>query len=257
MRETSSPIPERTARARRPGPGRCATAAMAAVVVRLLAGCSGNSDPAPVGSPSLTPSPTASTVTQEEALASQIPLDGDKLLPLHWRLPQNVPTDQTTPLLAARRMIALDQYIFSTAKPRLWANTVLAVEKISPEKFNSRKEKLIDKPWERRASGPIWIWVMGLKKKNPDTIDVTVCLDNAWASEVRKQDDKRAYGGVGANVVTVSRITDYPDGERWKVTRYDVYPDPEHKTGNQERCEAWAATHTTTEGWTLPTAPLP
>ncbi|MDQ1294937.1 MAG: hypothetical protein QG608_2822 [Actinomycetota bacterium] len=254
MRGTSNPTPEPAARARRPGPGRCAAMAMVGI---FLAGCSGSSDPAPAASPSLTPSPTASTVTQEEALASQIPVDGDRLRPLRWRLPQHVPTDQTAPLLAARRMIALDQYIFSTAKPLLWANTVLTVEKISPEEFGSRKEELIDQPWEGRSSGPIWIWVMGLKKKDPDTVDITACIDGGWGAEVSKQDDKRAYGGVGADAVTVSRITDYPDGERWKVTRYDVYPDPEHKTGNQERCEAWAATHTTTEGWTLPTTPRP
>jgi hypothetical protein len=257
MRETSSPAPEPAARAHRSGPGRCAFAALVPVMGMLLAGCSGDSDPAPTVSPSLTPSPTASTVTQEETLASQIPLDGDRLRPLHWRLPQNVPTDQAAPLLAARRLIALERYIFSTARPRLWANTTLAVEKISPKEFESRKEELIDQTWEGRSSGPVWIWVMGLQKKDIDTIDVTACIDNAWGAEVSKQDDKRAYGGVGADVVTVSRITDYPDGERWKVTRYDVYPDPEHKTGNQERCEAWAATHTTTEGWTLPTAPLP
>jgi len=257
MPNTSNPAGERTGSRRRTGARFPAAALVIPVTGVLLAGCSQGSGPAPTAPPSLTPSPTASTATQEEALASRIPLDGDRLRPLHWRLPENVPTDRADALLAARRWIALNQYVFSTARPKLWATTLAAVEKFTPDQFESERKDLIDLTWEERSSGPIWIWIMDVTEKNTDTVTVTACIDDAWAAQVDKQDDERSYGGVGVDVATVSRLGEHPDGQRWKLTRYEIYPDPEIRAKKNGRCEAWAATHTTTEGWTLPTAPVP
>jgi hypothetical protein len=106
-------------------------------------------------------------------------------------------------------------------------------------------------PWSERDSGPVWIWVMDIKKESAGVVDVTICLDVSWTSKVRFQKNTRGYGGVGVDTVTVSLLDHYPDGKRWKVTDYNpLTGDPANRPYTPS-CKAWGKTHTTTEGWTL------
>ncbi|MDQ1292893.1 MAG: hypothetical protein QG608_774 [Actinomycetota bacterium] len=62
----------------------------------------------------------------------------------------------------------------------------------------------------------------------------------------------RSDNGVAVDTATVSLLKHYPDGQRWKVTDYNPLAADPANLPYTPSCKAWAKTHTTTEGWTLP-----
>jgi len=219
----------------------------------VLCSCSGGGSGGSEVSSSPTPAPTPSTVAQEDALAARIPLEGGALVSLRWKLPGKVSEDVKAPLLAARRLVAIDYYKYSTADPVRWFNTVLSVQELEPDDiiYQSNQE-LEPQPWSERGSGPVWIWVMDIKKRPAGTVDVMMCHDPSWSSKVRLRKNTRAEQLVRVDTVTVSLLKHYPDGQRWKVTDYNpLSGDPVNRSYTPS-CVEWAKAHTTMGGWTLP-----
>jgi hypothetical protein len=230
------------------------------LAVGTLTGCSGNSteqDPHP--SPTVTspaPTPTPSTVAQENSLAARIPLDGNELRPLHWRLPA-VKASDAPAVLAARQATALFEITFSGPTPAEWAGAQLAVEDLNAEtsQVYQHVAETTFLPWEKRMASPVWVWIMNIHRESADRFSIHQCLDLGWSGTVGKPRTARDMTLGDINHLTVSRLSHYPDGSRWKVTSFDI-------TGGkdadryQKQCKAWADTHTTTEGWTLPPEPI-
>jgi hypothetical protein len=221
--------------------------------IGLLAGCTG-STPTPPPATSPTPSPTPSTVAQENALASVVPLTGTDLVPLHWRLPA-VKTADAPAVLAARRAIALDVIAFSIPSPATWAGTLLSVQQLDTDTDLYRLyAETKSTAWKKRSAGPVWIWAMNIHRESADRVSIYLCRDRGWTGTAGNPMTKKwRVSGVIDHLV-VSRLSHYPDGARWKVTDFDITggPDEDHYL---KQCKAWAATHSTTEGWTLPPEP--
>jgi hypothetical protein len=226
----------------------------------LLAGCTGTpSEPVPgtvsaSGSPSPTPSPTPSTVAQENALASRVPLDGTDLRPLHWRLPA-VKASDAPAVLAARRATAVDVLVYSLPSPAEWAGTQLAVLQVDTDTdLYQDVARTTSQPWEARPVGPLWVWIMNIHRESPDRVSIHQCRDFGWAGTVGDPMTKNWRLSGEVNHLVISRLSHYPDGSRWKVTDFDI-TGGKNADRYQKQCKAWAATHTTTEGWTLPAEP--
>jgi hypothetical protein len=236
-------------------------AALALVLsLGTLAGCTQTpSEPPPAtpsssSSPSPTPSPTPGTVAQENALASVVPLNGTDLVPLHWRMP-TVKTADAPAVLAARRASALDALVISTPSPAAWAGTQLAVLQLDTDTdLYQDLAHTTFLPWKKRSAGPIWIWVMNIHRESADRISIYQCKDRGWIGTAGNPVTKKwRVSGVIDHLV-VSKLSHYPDGSRWKVTEYDITGGPDEDR-YLKQCKAWAATHSTTDGWTLPPEP--
>jgi hypothetical protein len=235
---------------------------VAALAILFIAGCTAGSPSVPSTNParstdpygSVSPSPLASTATQENALASKIPLDGNKYAPLHWRLPAKIEAEDAPALLAARRTTALDSLLFSFENPSVWAPALYAVEKNPFEETYAKVSTRKTHPWSERIVGPVWIWVMKIQRNSPRTVTVHQCMDQGWSGAVRRSIN-HFEPGAGRLFETTVSLLDYPDGKRWKTTGYEIVGDKSSDSHLFSRCKTWAATHTTTEGWTLPPEP--
>jgi hypothetical protein len=243
--------------------------------VVLLAGCSDSrstgtvpsvSSPTASGEPSseasVTPSPfpVPSTSAQEEAQAASIPLEGTALVPLHWRLGTVKPQDAKA-VLAVRRLTALENIIFSMEDPSVWRTAQMSVQNLPADSsILEHMAKAFPLSWEKRYAGPTWIWVMDVHRDSPKQVTTYQCVDGAWSGtvgeSVRKRKDRSWTEDGAVERTIVSLLDDYPDGSRWKVTDYDMFAGSKGDQ-YQEKCSAWARTHTTTEGWEFPPTTQP
>jgi hypothetical protein len=225
--------------------------------IGLLAGCTGSTPtPPPATSPSTspTPSPTPSTVAQENALASRIPLNGTDLVPFHWRLP-TVKTADTPAVLAARRATVFSDVAYSTPSPAHWTGAQLAVEDLeATDDLYRHLAEATSRSWKNREAGPVWIWIMNIQRDSPDRVSIYQCRDLGWIGTAGNPVTKKWRVSGAIDYLVVSKLSHYPDGSRWKVTEYDITGGPDEDR-YLKQCRAWAATHSTTEGWTLPPEP--
>jgi hypothetical protein len=251
-------------------PTTAALPRIAVLVVSLgvLAGCAGTpSEPSPTrhsfnGSTVPRPSPTPSTIAEENALASKVPLNGNSLVPLHWRLPSIKGSDAAA-VLAARRATAVDDLIYSIPSNAAWAGTQFAVEQISSDLYKLYAQDTLT-PWKKLSAGPVWIWIMNVHRETPDRLSIHQCTDSGWNGSAGGPGTKKRDRDGSVERLVVTRLSHYPDGARWKVTDRDYMGDTYAsrqqknqypKTQYQKQCKAWTATHTTTGGWTLPSEP--
>jgi hypothetical protein len=203
---------------------------------------------------SVSPSPLASTATQENALASKIPLDGNELRPLHWRLPEVVDPEDRPAVLAARRTTAINELLYTFDNPSEWAPVMYAVEKDPLENIYAEASTQKTNPWQERSIAPVWIWVMKVQRASPDTVTVYQCEDGGWTGSVRVPRTQYETG-FGRLFETTVSLLDYPDGKRWKTTGYEIVGDKRSDRHLFSQCKTYANSHTTTEGWTLPPEP--
>jgi hypothetical protein len=203
---------------------------------------------------SVSPSPLASTAAQENALASKIPLDGNELIPLHWKFPKTVGKDEAPAVLAARRTAAAYTLLHTFGDPSAWAPILYAVQKEPMKDIYDRVATRKTLPWQERVVGPVWLWVMKVQRASPDTVIVHQCEDGGWRGSVGAPRTQYEPGAGRLFETTVS-LLDYPDGKRWKTTGYEIVGDKRSDRHLFSQCTTWASTHTTTEGWTLPPEP--
>ena len=187
-------------------------------------------------------------------MASVVPLKGTDLVPLHWRLPATKDSDAAA-VLAARRATAVDALVYSIPSPAEWAGTQLAVLQVDTDTdLYQDVARATFLPWKERAAGPIWIWIMNIHRESANRVSIYQCHDEGWLSSAGEPRTSRDMTLGGVEHLVVSRLSHYPDGSRWKVTDFDITGGPDEDR-YLKQCQAWAATHTTTEGWTLPPEP--
>ena len=140
MRQESEPF-------RRPH-GRVILALVCVAGFGLLSGCDNGSGESSVSRTS-SPEPAATPTTAREVndLAGEIPLEGNEMVPVRWRL-LNV-KDQTleAPVLAARQYIAVRRVLHTDEYPSRWVPHLLAVGEEPSERHVEDIQKESPLPW--------------------------------------------------------------------------------------------------------------
>ncbi|MDQ1295252.1 MAG: hypothetical protein QG608_3137 [Actinomycetota bacterium] len=219
----------------------------------LLAGCdsdSGTSSHPRTSSPE--PLVTPTTAQEVRDLTKEIPLEGNAMVPLRWRLLTLKDPALEAPLLAARQYITLRRILHTDEYPSRWIPHLLAVGEEPSERHVENIQKESPLPWEERLIGPSWIWIMTAKTEGTGRASITYCTDDGWQGKPAVPPTSRMRTG-GVETVEVSLLKDFPGGPVWKVTK--LWPS-DRLTINKpyvKQCTAWWKTHTSTEGWTVPT----
>jgi len=247
MRQESEPF-------RRPH-GRVILALVCVAGFGLLSGCDNGSGESSVSRTS-SPEPAATPTTAREVndLAGEIPLEGNEMVPVRWRL-LNV-KDQTleAPVLAARQYIAVRRVLHTDEYPSRWVPHLLAVGEEPSERHVEDIQKESPLPWGERIIGPSWIWIMAARTEGERKALITYCADDGWQGKPAVPPTRRMRtGGVGT--VEVSLLSDFPGGPVWKVTQLWPLDRLAVNRPYVKQCTAWWETHTSTGGWTIPTGP--
>jgi hypothetical protein len=221
----------------------------------LLAGCdngSGDSSSPKASSPA--PLVTPTTAQQVSDLTKEIPVDGNAMIPLRWRLLTVKDPALEAPLLVARQYITVRRILYTDEYPSRWLPHLLAVGEEPSQRHVKSILKYDPLPWEKRLIGPSWIWIMATKTEGAGKVLINYCVDDGWQGSPRIPPTRRMRtGGVGS--VEVSLLKDFPGGPVWKVTK--LWPSDRQAVNKPyvKECVAWWKAHTSTEGWTIPATP--
>jgi hypothetical protein len=237
----------------RPRTRRTKFALTVAAVLSTVAGCTNGSGNPDTPTPSTSsPRPTPTTATEVRALVQEIPLDGNTMVPIRWRLPDVNNSALEQPLLTARQYIAVRQILYTQENPSSWIPYLLATAD-EPAKVSIKDiQESSPLPWEERLIGPSSTWIMNTTMKFPGKAQITYCADNGWQGNPAYPPTKRRRTGW-IETVEVTYLKNFSGGPVWKVT--ELWPRREQAVNRPyiKRCDAWWKTHTSTEGWMIPT----
>lgn len=217
-----------------------------------LAGCTGapTSDPpeATYG-PTPSTSPTAQAalpgITHEEAYGQVPPLEGTPPVIITWELPDVSDSESVEALDVMRMFVALreDDNRLSSQAPyeKAYLYYFLATEEYADRLYSSSQE-----PASSPRLGPLWYWVMDLRRTADDEVQIDTCVDIGWhvsdPSEAPRPTPHR-----GALRTYILKLVLGDDGvERWKVDGVD--PNSIARVGPEAEaaCDEWAV-HTPEE----------
>jgi hypothetical protein len=224
------------------------------VALGSVAGCASGSS-GPDSSTSISaPPPTPTTANEVRELTQRIPLDGNAMAPIRWKLPALKAPALKEPLLTVRQYLAVQRFLYTQENPSFWIPHLMAT---GTEPAESAREEILASsplPWDQRLIGPSWIWIMNARMASAEKTQITYCADYGWQGKPAAP-PTRHMGTGGIETLEVTYLKDYPGRPIWKVTDYWPLDEDPFNRPYVKQCEAWQATHTSTEGWTIPAAP--
>jgi|ADGO01.1.fsa_nt_gi hypothetical protein len=194
------------------------------------------SEPAP------SPSPTQLTlpdITHEEAYAQVPPLDGTPPVVINWELPE-VDDPEVAEALDVMRMFVALREDDNRLSPQAPYEKAYLYYFLATEEYADLVYPLSQKPASTPLLGPLWYWVMDLRRTGDDEIQIDTCVDIGWyVSEPAEA--PRPTPNRGSLRTYILELVQGDDGvERWKVDGVD--PNSVARVGQaaQDACDEWA-----------------
>lgn len=190
-------------------------------------------------SPSPSPKPTLPDITHEEAYARVPPLDGTPPVTITWELPKVDDPELAAALDVMRMFVALreDDHRLSPQAPyeKAYLYYFLATEEYADRVYPSSQE-----PASRPRLGPLWYWVMDLRRTADYEVQIDTCVDIGWfVSDPAEAPRPIPYrGSLRTYILTL--MTDDDGVERWKIDGVD--PNSIARVGPEAEaaCDEWA-----------------
>jgi hypothetical protein len=124
-------------------------------VLGVFAGCSsGSGEPHDTQTSSPAPIVTPTTAQEVSALAEEIPVEGNDMMPLRWRLTGVKDPALEAPLLVTRQFISAQRVIFTDAHPLRWLPRLLAVGEEPSENYVDLLRKKLIAPGKNSLPAP-------------------------------------------------------------------------------------------------------
>lgn len=196
-------------------------------------------------SPSPSPRPTLPDITHEEAYARVPPLEGTPPVTITWELPEVDDPQLAAALDVMRRFVALDEDVnrLSPQAPydKAYLYYFLATEEHADLTYHFSQE-----PASTPLLGPLWYWVMDLRRTADDEVQIDTCVDIGWyVSDPADAPRETPYRG-SLRTYILKLVSDEDGVERWKVDGVD--PNSIARVGPEAEaaCDEWAV-HTPEE----------
>jgi len=189
-------------------------------------------------SPSPTTPPGLADITYEEAYGQVPPLEGTPPVTITWELPEADDPELLEALQVMRMFVALreDTNRLKPEAPYAKAHLYyfLATEDLA-EFMYSFSQETASSP----LLGPLWFWVMDLRRTADDEVQIDTCVDIGWyVSDPAEAPREFRRGSLRTYIL---KLVQGDDGvERWKVDGVD--PNSIARVGPEAEaaCDEWA-----------------
>lgn len=228
----------------------CATLTTLSIVgVSACSGSSSNEAPSGPEPQLLPPSPSGlpalPEITYEEAYEQVPPLEGTPPVTISWELPDIDDPDLVEALQVMRMFVALEEDE-NRLKPQAPYEKAYLYYFLATEEYADFLYPFSLEPAATPLMGPLWYWVMDLRRTAKDEVQVDTCVDIGWfVSDPDDAPRQTPYRGALRTYI-IKLVADEDGVERWKVGGVD--PNARERIGHeaQNACNEWAV-HTPEE----------